>query len=731
MNKMFKLMASAGMLMATAVGAHAADATNYAGYLNISMMNEQVAINQKSTVQITATSEGKCDFLLPNLTLEGLGSLGDIALQDVTVAEADGVTTYTKAETQMGLLDGAINATVSLDGKIDANGQVAMVIPVVWDASDMGLGEVSIDVTFSTKPAGTEYSGFLNISMMNEQVAVNSRTSVYIVDVADGQCMFLLPDLTLEGLGSLGDISLDGVTVATDGDATTYTKAATQMGLLDGAINATVSLDGKIDANGQAAMVIPVVWDASDMGLGEVSIDVTFSTKPAGTEYNGFLSVAFEESAPMVENMGTAVYITETAEGLCNFLLPDLSLGEGLNLGDIALSGVKVTEADGVKTYTHDGTDMVIDLMGTPINAKVTLNGTIDANGNVDMTIPVVWVEANLPINVKFTTKPAGTPYNGFLSIAFEESAPMVENMGSTVYISEDGYGSCNFMLPNLSLGDGLDLGNIALSGVKVTEADGVKTYTHDGTDMVIDLMGTPINAKVTLNGTIDADGNVDMLIPVVWVEANLPINVKFTTKPAGTEYKGALTVAFEESDPMVENMPASVFISEDGYGSCNFMLPNLSLGEGLDLGNIALSGVKVTEADGVKTYTHDGTDMAIDLMGTPINAKVSLNGTIDAEGNVDMLIPVVWVEANLPINVTFKAKGSSGIVAAEANADVVIYGVDGAVKVAGINGTVSIYNTVGAKVAEANVEGEATIDAPKGIAIVATPTRTAKVIVK
>ena len=589
--------------MVTAVSAQSVDATNYDGYLNIDceMLGGHVAINQKSTVQITQTGDGKCDFLLPNLMLGDM-SLGDISLNDVNVAESNGTTTYTKEETLMGLLDNAIQANVSLTGTVDAKGLATMNIPVNWvmDADNT----IPINVTFSTNPTGTEYTGYLNINCdaLGGPIAVNTKASVYIVDIADGECMFLLPNLALGDM-SLGDISLEGVKVATESNVTTYTKAATQMGLLDGAINANVSLDGKVDANGLVVMNIPVNWvmDADNV----IPIDVTFSTKPAGTEYDGFLSVAFEESAPMVENMGAAVYITETTGGLCNFLLPNLSLGEGFDLGDIALTDVTVKEIDGVKTYTHDGTDMVID------------------------------------------------------------------------------------------------------------------------------LMGTPINAKVTLNGTIDAEGNVDMLIPVVWIDANLPINVKFTTKPAGTEYKGTLTVAFEDSDPMVENMPASVFISEDGYGSCNFMLPNLSLGEGFDLGNIALSGVKVTEADGVKTYTHDGTDMVIDLMGTPINAKVSLNGTIDAEGNVDMLIPVVWVDANLPINVTFKSKAEAGIIAAEAAADVVIYGVEGAVKVAGVNGVVSVYSTAGAKVAEAIVDGEATIDAPRGIAIVATPARTAKVVVK
>lgn len=617
---MFKLLASAALILgATGVQAQETtepEAKSYEGYLNMTLFGTPVPMNQKTSVQITSTGEGKCDFLLPNLTIEGMGALGDIALNDVTV-ETDfyGNQTYTASETPMTLLDGFINANVSLNGTISNTGDINLTIPVIWIISE--TEQQPLEVTFTSKPAGTEYSGYLNIEIEGAgAVAINSKASVYIVDVEDGVCNFLLPDLTLEGLGSLGDISLPGVTVADNYTAKSYTKSETDMALLNGAINAKVSLDGTITTAGIATMTIPVVWTDADM-----KINVTFSTKPVGEAIKGYLTIGFEGAAPMEINTPATVYITETGEGACNFLLPDLSIMGGfMNLGDVALSGVKVAEADGTTTYTHEGTPMSIYLQGQELKTTVKLNGTANADGVVDMMIPVIWhidEDNDMPINVKFSTVPEGKAIEGYLSIAYDGEEPFEVDTPATVYITDPVDGTCTFLLPNLSIMGGyVNLGDIALTGVNIAEENGTKTYTHNGTEMSIDFLGNILGATVKLNGTLDANGEANMLIPVI---AHFP--------------------------------------------------------------------------------------------GDPDN---------DIEGQ------------DLGVNVTFSTKKTNSISAAEADdSNVEIYGVEGAVKVAGVEGTVSVYTTVGVKVAEEQVNGEATIAAPKGIAIVTTPARTAKVVVK
>lgn len=620
MNKLFTLLASAAMLFgATGIQAQETtepEAKSYNGYLNMTLFGTPVPMNQKTSVQITPTAEGKCNFLLPNLTIEGIGPLGDIALNDVTV-ETDfyGNQTYTASETPMTLLEGVINANVSLNGTISSTGDINLTIPVIWIISE--TEQQNLEVTFTSKPTGTEYSGYLNIEIEGAgSVAINSKASVYIVDVEDGVCNFLLPNLTLDDM-ALGDISLPGVIVEDNYTAKSYTKAETDMALLDGAINAKVSLDGTITTAGIADLKIPVDW--TDAGM---KINVTFSTIPVGTAIKGYLTIGFEGAAPMEINTPATVYITETGEGICNFLLPDLSIMGGfMNLGDVALAGVTVAEVDGTTTYTHTGSPMSVFLQGQELKTTVKLNGTANANGDVDMMIPVIWhidETTDMPINVKFSTTPEGTAIEGYLSIGYEGDAePFEVDTPATVYITDPVDGACTFLLPNLSIMGGyVNLGDIILTGVNVAEENGTKTYTHSGSEMSIDFLGNMLGATVKLNGTVDANGEANLLIPVI---AHFP------------------------GDP--EN--------------------NI---EGQDLG----------------------------------------------------------------VNVTFSTSKSSGIADAKTDdSDAVIYGTEGAVKVAGVEGTVSVYTTVGVKVAEEQVNGEATIAAPKGIVIVSTPARTAKVVVK
>lgn len=130
------------------------DNYSYPGYLNVTMNMGQgdmpVATDQAATIKITPKADGKCDFLLPNLALDGLGTIGDIALNDVTMTTNDGVTTYSGTQKGMQLLGGAIVADVTLNGTIDANGNVNMKIDVIWTNG----GNAPINVSFTSVKAG-------------------------------------------------------------------------------------------------------------------------------------------------------------------------------------------------------------------------------------------------------------------------------------------------------------------------------------------------------------------------------------------------------------------------------------------------------------------------------------------------------------------------------------------------------------------------------------------------
>lgn len=90
---------------------------------------------------------------------------------------------------------------------------------------------------------------------------------VYITPAGDGKVDFLLPDLSLGDMGTIGDIQLDGVTATTEADGTTvYNATVEDYSLLGGAIHAKVTLangEGKsctTTANGEAHFDIDVIW---------------------------------------------------------------------------------------------------------------------------------------------------------------------------------------------------------------------------------------------------------------------------------------------------------------------------------------------------------------------------------------------------------------------------------------------------------------------------------------
>ncbi|WP_297070850.1 calycin-like domain-containing protein [uncultured Duncaniella sp.] len=119
-----------------------AQSQNYPGFLSVEMMGSQLADNQPSTIIITPTGDGKCTFLLPDLTLGDDLALGDIKVEDVTMTEANGITTYTGEVKDLSLVGGII-ADVAINGTITAAGEVNMKIDVMWQG-------VPINVTFTS-----------------------------------------------------------------------------------------------------------------------------------------------------------------------------------------------------------------------------------------------------------------------------------------------------------------------------------------------------------------------------------------------------------------------------------------------------------------------------------------------------------------------------------------------------------------------------------------------------
>lgn len=108
---------------------------------------------------------------------------------------------------------------------------------------------------------GSKYEGELNVEMNGGPITDKPvNTSVYISENANDTYTFLLPNLSLGDMGTLGDIKLEGVTRTTADGVDTYTGHNPALSLMDGAIVADVTINGTIDSKGAADFVIDVVW---------------------------------------------------------------------------------------------------------------------------------------------------------------------------------------------------------------------------------------------------------------------------------------------------------------------------------------------------------------------------------------------------------------------------------------------------------------------------------------
>ena len=306
----------------------------------------------------------------------------------------------------------------------------------------------------------------------------------------------------------------------------------------------------------------------------------------------------------------------------------------------------------------------------------------------------------------------------------------------ATVEITDNGNGTCTFKLPNFAFGE-LNVGDIVVENVTVTESDnGTKTY--NGSVEALMLKNGAIGADVTLSGTITADDIVDFKIDVIWTNDGMlpgndtPIYVTFTTEsqaaPEPEEYNGYINAVMRGTQ-IIENQSATVTITENGDGTCTFLLPNFSFGSD-PLGDIKVENVTITEEGETKKYNGEAKGLVLGDDSFVINADVTLSGTI-TDNEVDFKIDVIWTNGgNIPIDVTFtsgKLSSVEGINAAAA----AVYGTTGAIAINGYTGMAQVYNMGGTLVASRIVDGDATIDVTAGIYIVRIDGTNVKVIVK
>ena len=226
----------------------------------------------------------------------------------------------------------------------------------------------------------------------------------------------IVDDVKFVYYSRLSSLSVNGVKVeGFSSNVYNYTMAGTELPTEDQidamVMGQTAIASVSIDAD-NATVTIEVANVGADND-GQVSHAYVLQYEKAAkegvsTKYSGYLNGYIpdgEEQMIFAENEAKTITITEYTDGTCDFLLPNLELSLlGMNLGDIKVEGATVvTDGEGVKTYA--GYVEGMELLGGDLVADVTLNGTIDALGEVNMNIDVLW--EGTPIVCTFSTKMA------------------------------------------------------------------------------------------------------------------------------------------------------------------------------------------------------------------------------------------------------------------------------------------------------------------------------------
>ena len=307
------------------------------------------------------------------------------------------------------------------------------------------------------------------------------------------------------------------------------------------------------------------------------------------------------------------------------------------------------------------------------------------------------------------------------------------------------------FNRPNLGVNNTLDVDDVALvyystlskltiGGSEIALTDDTYEYAGTGemptsegdvvattkskfaeTKVTLDTENSKVIITVTNQGGADLDGKTSHTYTITYPAA--------TAEPE--QYDGYIN-AVMNGGQIIENQSATVTITENGDGTCTFLLPNFSF-DGAPLGDIKVENVTITEEGETKKYTGEAKGLVLggEDVGLTITADVTLSGTITGN-EVDFKIDVVWTGdgGNRPIDVTFtsgKLSSVEGINAATA----AVYGTTGAIAINGYVGMAQVYNMGGTLVASRIVDGDATIDVTAGIYIVRIDGTNVKVIVK
>ena len=233
-------------------------AGTYGGQLYIGMGSPVTDETEGSAanIRLEKETESTVKFVLPNFKY-GSMSLGDIVLTGIPVYEKEsGQIAFGENSPQtLSLMGGMVSAKVNIDHTTSyIDGAYASID--VYVTTRIVFSDVSIYVRFQGENSdyepegvahgmegartGTLYCGIVPLLTGNDDHSASSVS----VTAADANTIFLtLQNTEVEGL-FIGDVTLSGITVSEKGDGTIALQGGSTTGLIMGAVDYTLQLDG-------------------------------------------------------------------------------------------------------------------------------------------------------------------------------------------------------------------------------------------------------------------------------------------------------------------------------------------------------------------------------------------------------------------------------------------------------------------------------------------------------
>ena len=364
--------------------------------------------------------------------------------------------------------------------------------------------------------------------------------------------------------------------------------------------------------------------------------------------------------------------------------------------------------------------DVTIDNVNKQIKIVVTNQGGKDADGATSHTYTLQYPTYQGYLNVKM----------GYGYIAGNDAHGII--------ITDNNDGTCDFLLPDLTVL--MPLGDIEIKNMNVTnDASGLKTYR--GVENNKKLMNGAITANVSVNGTIDAKGTVNMDVDVVWLngEEVIPIKVKFTSSELSETVDGYYFIVKEDKSntygwaTIKENQPTQLLVypksKEEGGVDYRLTVKNL-VWDGMLNGDFTIEGAMIDEDEkGNPIYFVE--NAPVSFMGGK-TASVSVNSGYDMTKDpyeYDMKFNTIVDGTNYIVGFTTN-QVSSSVSDVEASG-AAVRGAEGSIVVEGFAGRVNVYTVDGRLAASAQVDGEATITVAAGLYVVRAGEKAVKVVVK